>query len=187
MEPENELGPAERERLFPAEVEAPRALEERVVASLRARGLLRASIFPRALVAAAAAIALFLAGSAVGSRRAAEVPKGQEYLLLLYEDASYQAPSAAEHPARVHEYSEWARGLARKGLLVAGEELGEGGKVLEAQPAGVRDHVPAGEAGVVAGYFVIAASNLDEALLIARGCPHLRHGGRVSLRAIVRG
>lgn len=35
-----------------------------------------------------------------------------------------------------------------------------------------------------AGLFIIAARTDDEALAIARSCPHLRHGGTVSLRPI---
>ena len=42
-----------------------------------------------------------------------------------------------------------------------------------------------GEGGV-AGYFLLPSSDYDQALSIARTCPHLKHGGAVELRQIER-
>ena len=53
-----------------------------------------------------------------------------------------------------------------------------------AQTYGIPDGVPAGGAESVRGYFVIAARDEREALEIARGCPHLRHGGWIVVRPI---
>ena len=36
----------------------------------------------------------------------------------------------------------------------------------------------------VSGFFVIEAKDLDAAIAVARTCPHLRHGGRITVRAI---
>jgi hypothetical protein len=34
------------------------------------------------------------------------------------------------------------------------------------------------------GFFLVRAATAEEAEAIARGCPHLRHGGTISLREI---
>jgi hypothetical protein len=36
----------------------------------------------------------------------------------------------------------------------------------------------------VAGYFVFEAKNLEDAVAIARSCPHVKHGGRITVRAV---
>jgi hypothetical protein len=56
---------------------------------------------------------------------------------------------------------------------VAGDALGE--QRTLGGPVG--DQVPT-------GYFIIRADDWDAALAIARGCPHLRHGGVVAVRAV---
>jgi hypothetical protein len=44
---------------------------------------------------------------------------------------------------------------------------------------------PEGTVGpVLSGNFMIAAADADEALRLARGCPHLRYGGRLAVRPI---
>jgi hypothetical protein len=48
----------------------------------------------------------------------------------------------------------------------------------------VSSRVPAAPEGVVTGLFVVRAGSPAEAAAIARAAPHLRHGGRVEVRAI---
>jgi hypothetical protein len=36
----------------------------------------------------------------------------------------------------------------------------------------------------LSGYFVIEAANWEEAVALARTCPHLRYGGRIALRPV---
>ncbi len=166
-------------------LEPPADLEERVVGTLRARGLLgasgptpRRSLAPRWAwpVAIAAGLLLFLGGFALGRRAVAAPGAGlNQYTLLLYEGPGFNAAGTSE-PALVREYTAWAGELAGRGRLVGGEKLG-----AEAWSLGAG--AGAAAAGPT-GYFVIAARDPDEALAIARTCPHLRHGGTVSVRPI---
>jgi hypothetical protein len=166
-------------------VEPPAALEERVVGTLRAHGLLRsgAAVPRRALaprwawpVAIAAGFLLFIGGFAMGRRpAAASVTGSTQYTLLLYEGPGFNAAGATE-PELVKEYSAWAGELAGRGQLVSGEKLGSQAWTLGAEGAAA--------ALAPTGFFVIAARSEDEALAIARSCPHLRHGGTVSVRPI---
>jgi hypothetical protein len=168
----------------PESIEPPARLQERVVESLRARALLRA---PRSVlaprwawpVAIAAGLLLFAGGWAVGRRTAPEPGAGpaaglRHYTLLLYEGPRFNVGGTPE-AALVREYTAWAHGLAGKGRLVAGEKLGTNEWTL-----GDQSETSSGPTG----FFVIAAIGDDEALAIARTCPHLRYGGTVSVRPI---
>ncbi|MGH7629989.1 MAG: YciI family protein, partial [Gemmatimonadales bacterium] len=152
---------------------------------LRARGLLRggAAVPRRTLaprwawpVAIAAGLLLFVGGFALGRRPAPAPAAGlDQYTLLLYEGAEFNSGRASER-ALVEEYSAWAGELAGRGRLVGGEKLGADAWTLGGAAGGAITGPT--------GYFVIAARDHDEALAIARTCPHLRHGGIVSVRPI---
>ncbi|HET8623558.1 MAG TPA: hypothetical protein VFM14_08345 [Gemmatimonadales bacterium] len=170
----------------PESIEPPARLEARVLGTLRAQGLLgdvaprrRYAIAPRWRwpLAIAAGLLLFVGGMAVGRRPAPGPAQGlRQYTLLLYEGPEFNAGGVSE-PALVREYSGWAASLAGKNRLVAGEKLDP-----KAWTLGAGSPAPAGPTG----FFVIAAAGDDEALAIARTCPHLRHGGTVLVRPIDR-
>lgn len=152
---------------------APRdALEDRVVAALKARGLIRPSRPSRigiAGLAAAAALLLFAAGFAAGAwpSRGAQPPvtAGPRFMLLLHETAATASTGLAEQ-ALVDEYREWARGVAATGRAIHGEKL---------KPA---------PGQTLSGFFVVEAPSLDAARAIAASSPHVRHGGRIEVREI---
>lgn len=162
---------------LPQEIAPPQALEARTVAALRREGLLRpARRGARPWLAAAAAVLLFASGVAAG--RAFDAPPvavGQpRFLLLLHGAPSVGGP---EEEARVvASYRAWAAGLRADGRFVAGERLGEANVVVPA----------ASVAGVdqIRGYFVISAEHLQDAIAVARTCPHAARGGRVIVRPI---
>jgi hypothetical protein len=190
-EPEVELDPADRAALGalregPAAAEA---LESRVVAALRAEGLLSGGKRPRArgwgrrvLVAAglAASLAAFgLGWWARGGERAGAASGGERYALLLHDTGVALAP--AEEARRVAEYGSWAAELRRRGVAIDGEKLEDARTVLGA--AG-RRHERGPSPGALAGYFLLEAADPAAALAVAESCPHLRHGGSVELRRI---
>jgi hypothetical protein len=164
--------------------EPPSELEARVVRALRERGLIRGRRRQAWRVPAAAVVA-FVCGVALGragleGRGGRGAAPGRSFALLLLPGAGMEGGAAAES-ARVEEYRAWARGLAAKGQLVDGEKLKAQVKVL-APPS---LPVPDGRAdGGMLGFFLVRAATAEEAEAIARGCPHLRHGGTISLREI---
>ena len=102
----------------------------------------------------------------------------QQYLLLLYDNEPTRNLSPTQLESIIAEYSAWARGLRAAGKLVSAEKL--------------KDEPSAwfgGEVSIVGGdrlggFFLIRAHDAAEARRIAEACPHLKHGGRVELRAI---
>lgn len=177
----------------------PAELEERVVNELKTQGLIRSMTggagimkWHYAVNAAIAVVALGI-GLALGARfdgapeqaapQEAAERTGHEYVLLLYEDESYDAPAPGKMAERIGEYSQWAREVTATGKYVTGKKLTDDGVLL--LPGGGRENVfPAAEQGVLEGYFVITARDLEEAASIAETCPHLRYGGAVSLRRL---
>lgn len=92
----------------------------------------------------------------------------------------------AETQRRAEEYWGWTTSLAESGQLLAagdlrwepGSRLGPSGQVV---PVGA-DEVD--QPSFVVGMFAVRAESYDEALAVARDCPHLRYGGSVSVRQV---
>ena len=168
------------------EMSPPKALEERVVADLHKRNLLRRSgIFSHPVwLSAAAAIAIFAIGLLAG--KAIHTPANTvqyTYLLLLREAPGVFRPTHEE--SLVREYSQWARGIAKSGTRITGEKLQTESRILKG--AGVRTQIQQMKTdpnGVIAGFFLIEAASDQAALEKAMDCPHLRYGGAIELRRI---
>jgi hypothetical protein len=149
------------------------ALEERVVQSLVASG----DIGPRAavprltarpwrrawIVSAAAVLVLAIAVSWWVARP--PTPRGDLYVMLLYQDSTYQAPALGRWDERRAEYGRWADSLQAAGRLD-------------------REGSLAGP-GQVSGMFIVRAANDAEAARIAATCPHIKYGGRIETRRLM--
>ena len=152
----------------------PPGLEDAVVARLHRSGLLRASHRPGILLFAWAAsllIALFAGGRLAAGSSDATVERRGDYLLLLSRTPPLPADQLA---ARIAEYGAWARELHDAGALVAAERLADDGLTLG----------PASDAPSASGYFLLAADTPEAARRFAQDCPHLRHGGALTLHAL---
>lgn len=178
--------------------EAPPAfLEERVVERLRDANLIRASSlgrfrgYPALITAIALSLVTFFVGAFVGTRRSVAAAPAQPagYLLIVRAaNAQFEPKNPQEELLRVKEYSAWARDLGQRGLMVGGEKLKDDVNVLNTAVDGrqVNENRANLSEGGVAGYFLLPSSDYDQALSIARTCPHLKHGGAVELRQIER-
>lgn len=154
------------------DVQPPPALRSRVEAALVARGALRRSRLPVTIMAAAAAMLLFVAGWQLGARAPGADESGPRFVLLLYEPASFQH---GPHDERAAEYGAWARGLGS--AFASGDALGEQARVVGEDVSTLRPDGPT-------GFFVIRAPDHDAAVAVAQTCPHVRYGGIVVVRPI---
>ena len=173
----DELKPEERAMFDRLREEAglPSTLEERIVASLEERGLLRryrSRIDRRALATAVlAAVVGFAAG---GWFERPRTPPGPRSICRLV-----ASMHRLGEEGRVHEYSAWAKELRARGVHISGEKLDDEGDGL-----GASGPVPLSTEGELGGWFLVEGQDREGALQIARSCPHLRHGGKIVLRRI---
>jgi hypothetical protein len=114
-----------------------------------------------------------------------------QFMMLLYDTPAMQQAWAGFSPqemeAGIQLYAAWSEGLAERGKLRGGDKLRDGeGRVVRG--AGEEQRVtdgPFAEAKeVLGGFFVIEADDYEEALELARDCPHLEFGGTVVIRAV---
>lgn len=113
---------------------------------------------------------------------------GESFLILLYEKPG-EAPRYTEEqiPQIVAEYASWAGGLAEEGRLIAGEKLtDEAGRLLtraaDYTTTVVQGYAPGEQ--IVAGYFVVRAADYEEAVALAKTCPHMKYGSGIEIREI---
>ena len=111
-----------------------------------------------------------------------------KFMLILYDRPSDFANVSPDDLQRIiEEYSAWGRALAERGRLTSSMKLkDEGGKHLLGRngSAVVRDGPFAEASEVIGGYFAIEAADYDEAVSIARSCPHLKYSGRIEVREV---
>jgi hypothetical protein len=156
----------------------PESSYQRLIGSLKARGLVRVRSPRRRLLG----VTIGIAAAVVAALLLARSPeRGPEFLLLLEESAGFDAPATREELRnRVREYSAWARRLAREEHLVSAGELEPLGARVQA--SGVQ---PLAGAQSPTGYFLIRAATLEDAQRLAQDSPHLKYGGQVIVRPVV--
>jgi len=109
--------------------------------------------------------------------------------LLLFRNGGPEAHAHLTTPERdalTQQWNAWFDRLSKRGMVEQGRPLGLGGRVVsEPQGTRVTDGPYAEAKEVVAGYFMIRATSLDEATEIAKGCPGLAIGLTVEVRPVV--
>lgn len=108
-------------------------------------------------------------------------------LMLLDTPADYAALTPQQMQDVVTEYGQWAERMGKEGKLAGGDKLAdEGGKILKGKGAAavVTDGPFAETKEVLGGYFIIHAASYDEAVAIARTCPHAKYGCATHIRRI---
>lgn len=150
---------------LPRETPPDPALEERVVSTLVATGLVRRRRVRPAWLAAAAAVILLAFGVTMLRPKRTAAP-GKTYVVLLYEDSTYRPAPPGHDAERVAVLARWADSLDTMGKFErAGRLRGPG-------PLG--------------GLFMIRAADDAEAARIAASCPFKQWGGHIEVKRFER-
>ena len=108
------------------------------------------------------------------------------FLFLLHEvPGELDGMSPEDMQAVIEEYTRWAGQLG--GRHLGGNKLAdEPGRQLARDSSGVRviDGPFSETKERIGGYFLVEASGYEQAVELARGCPHLRYGSRIEVRQI---
>lgn len=158
------------------ELPPPPDLEARVIGALRDRSLVRP---PHARWRTAAAAVLLLgAGVLIGRTTVAPADRAPGVDMPRFLFMLTDAPPANDDAARAEEYRLWAVEQRAAGRQVSGERLASTGIAVTRRGSAA---MPAPE---VQGYFVVTATNIDEAVAVARSSPHVQSGGLILVRPI---
>ena len=107
----------------------------------------------------------------------------KEYLLLLRGGKPMASKTEAENKAEMQAWGAYMGGLAQSGSLAGGLPVVGGGKTVFADSV-VGEAVTSAKEGIVGGYLIVKAENLDQAADIAKNCPHIANEGNIEVREI---
>jgi hypothetical protein len=109
-------------------------------------------------------------------------PTLSEYLLLIRNNAWYQDLTPGEIEEAMTQFTAWFEKLNREGKVKSSAPLAAAGKTITSRNM-VTDGPFAESKEAVAGFFVVQAATLEEAVEIAKGCPGVEYGQTVEVRA----
>ncbi|WP_276374565.1 YciI family protein [Chryseolinea sp. H1M3-3] len=110
-----------------------------------------------------------------------------EYLILMRLDLITKdaQPSPEQMQAYMKMYNDWVGGIAAQNKFLGGKGLATEGKVIRSNNV-ITDGPYAETKESLAGYIMIKAKDIDEAVSIAKGCPILMgEGNTVEVRKVV--
>lgn len=108
-----------------------------------------------------------------------------EHLLLIRGTHWNHGLSAAELQHVMADFYAWVDGLAQRGLHRGAQPLMEEGKIVaDAKGATVTDGAFAESKEAIAGYFLLAVPDMDEAVRLAQACPILAYGAQIEVRPV---
>lgn len=94
--------------------------------------------------------------------------------------------SPQEMDESIKKWQNWLGGIAAQDKFVGGNKLNLDGKSLTTSGE-VIDGPYAEIKEILVGYFVVKAENLEQAFILAQGCPILEEGGKVEVRGVMGG
>jgi hypothetical protein len=108
-----------------------------------------------------------------------------EFMMIFRNDYNPSfKPSPEQMQASIKQWQDWIGGIAAQGKFLSTNRLGFEGKTLK--PNNVIADGPYAEVKeIVGGYILVKATNIDEAMKLAEGCPILNIGGHVEVRNVM--
>lgn len=107
-----------------------------------------------------------------------------EYLFLFRGALWHKGLSPEEIQKNLARFTAWFEQLNNQGRFKGGHPLSNEGKIVAGKNP-VTDGPFAESKEAIAGFFIIQADNLEEAVEIAKGCPGLDYGQTVEVRPLI--
>ncbi len=161
-------------------IQAPENLKENILNKLEKRNLIQSSkistiMYQTAAVAAALLIGFFAGIYNTDKSQTPMIKNDQnEYLLILYNDGFSSNKGETE---LTKEYTVWMEGLKETGNYLSANRLSDESRLLG-------QHLSDSEKLDVGGYYLITASDLDQAVQIAETHPQIKYNGGIEVRPI---
>ena len=106
-----------------------------------------------------------------------------QYLLLL-RGGDFGALAEEEQEKIIQKYYAWTNQLMEKGIYQASQELKRDGRILSNEEGTFVDGPYTETKEAIGGFFLVDASNYENAVEISKECPHLLYGGLVEIREV---
>ena len=106
-------------------------------------------------------------------------------MLIFHGGIDYHA-SPEQMQANMGKWMAWVDKLAKAGKYVSGEPLLPGGKLVTGKKKSVTDGPYTEGKEVVGGYFLINASDYDEAISLCDDYPDYEYGGSIQVRQVMK-
>jgi hypothetical protein len=107
----------------------------------------------------------------------------KEYLLLLRGGKPMTSKTEAENKAEMQAWGVYMGNLMQKGQIAGGLPLQSGGATVSSKGT-TAEPVKSSAEGIVGGYLIVKADSLEQAVELAKGCPHIANEGNVEVREI---
>ena len=109
----------------------------------------------------------------------------EKFMLIFRQNpAALQSVAPEQIQANLERWMTWLNDLGQQGKLAGGEQLTPNAKVVTHKQI-VTDGPFTEAKEIVAGFVIVNATNIDEALEIAKTCPVLEFEGSVEVRQIL--
>lgn len=110
----------------------------------------------------------------------------KEYLYLFRGgDARMAQESPEGMQQHMQKWKDWMGGLAKAGQFVAGQPLDKDGKVVTQAGKVIMDGPFTEGKEVVAGYLIVKAKDLEQAVELSKGCPIYEFDGTTEVRELI--
>ena len=108
----------------------------------------------------------------------------KDYLYIIRGGDDMSGYSPQQMQEHMQDWQKWMETIAQKGQLVGGEPLENEGKTLIEKGTKVIDRPLAEAKELVAGYLIMKAESLDDAVALAKDCPGFEHNCTIEVRQI---
>ena len=104
------------------------------------------------------------------------------YMLVLHEDDQFQTDASPQQ--MFSEYAQWMKKVNDSGINIEGQELALPSSLLQSERNGMK--VNQSISSRVTGYFLMDTDSYEKAIQIASQSPHLKYGGKIEVKEIVK-